>query len=215
MGASQFQDLNPLPAVPTETSRIAQLWNGKTFLNQNFTRKNLVQVRQQTPFQIIHLATHAEFNPGQVSDSYIQLWDDKLRLDELPKLGWNQPAVDLLVLSACRTAVGNPEAELGFAGIAVASQVKTALASLWSVSDEGTLALMTSFYDELRSAKVKTEALRQAQLSMLRGHTQIESGRILRSGSTISLPPALGNLSQPNLAHPYFWSGFTLIGSPW
>lgn len=215
MGASQFRDLNPLPAVPTETSRIAQLWNGKTFLNQNFTRKNLVQVRQQTPFQIIHLATHAEFNPGQVSDSYIQLWDDKLRLDELPKLGWNQPAVDLLVLSACRTAVGNPEAELGFAGIAVASQVKTALASLWSVSDEGTLALMTSFYDELRSAKVKTEALRQAQLSMLRGHTQIESGRILRSGSTISLPPALGNLSQPNLAHPYFWSGFTLIGSPW
>jgi len=216
MGASTFTELAPLPAVPVETKAIAQLWNGKALLDQDFTRTNLVQQRQQTPFQIIHLATHAEFNPGNVDNSFIQLWNDKLRLNQLPDLNWNRPPVDLLVLSACRTAVGNTESELGFAGVAVASQVKSALASLWSVSDEGTLALMTTFYDELRSSKVKSEALRQAQLSMLRGNTRIQGGQLVRSGSgSVPLPATLSNTTTTNFSHPYFWSGFTMIGSPW
>jgi CHAT domain-containing protein len=217
MGASTFQEQNPLPAVPMEVSTITKMWEGASFLNEDFTQQNLVQRRQNNPYQMIHLATHAEFNPGTAEDSYIQLWDSKLRLSQMQELGWDNPAVDLLVLSACRTAVGNPEAEMGFAGLAVASGVKSALASLWSVSDEGTLTLMTEFYNHLQNAKVKSQALRQAQLAMLRGEVKIEAGQLRGSGmrGSVALPPEMANLTNTNLSHPYYWSGFTMIGSPW
>ena len=65
----------------------------------------------------------------------------------------------MLVLSACRTAFGEETAELGFAGAAVKAQVKTVLASLWSVNDIGSAALMSEFYTQLRTAPIKAEAL--------------------------------------------------------
>ncbi|WP_052334368.1 CHAT domain-containing protein [Kamptonema formosum] len=218
MGASQFRDQNPLPAVPVELQTITgQLWRGQAFLNEAFTRNNLNDQRQNYPYQILHLATHGEFQPGEIKNSYIALWDEKLRLNELSKLRLNNPPVELLVLSACRTAVGDEKAELGFAGFAVAAGVKTALASLWYVSDEGTLGLMTEFYSQLNHAKIKAEALRQAQLAMIRGEVRIESGT-LRSGGTrgaVPLPAQLATSENANLSHPYYWSGFTMIGSPW
>ena len=47
------------------------------------------------------------------------------------ELGWDQPAVELLVLSASRTAAGDKNTELGFAGLALASGVKSVLASIF------------------------------------------------------------------------------------
>ena len=84
--------------------------------------------------------------PGSVDASYIQFWNSQLPLNHLRELGLRQPVVQLLVLSACRTALGDLNAELGFAGLAVESGAKAALASLWSVSDTGTLLLMINFY---------------------------------------------------------------------
>lgn len=180
MGAETFTEQNALPAVPKELSLITnQLWTGQSYLNQEFTLKNLKQARNQSPFGIIHLATHGEFSPGEPSNSHIQLWDEKLPLDSLRTLGWNNPPVELLVLSACRTALGNREAELGFAGFAVQAGVKSALGSLWTVSDEGTLGLMSSFYQQLKDAPIKAEALRQAQLAMLRGNVYLEDGQLM------------------------------------
>jgi CHAT domain-containing protein len=155
MGSAKFTDLRPLPAVPVELSTITpSLWKGKSFLNDAFTLENLKAQRKQQPFGIIHLATHASFQPGAPSNSYIELWNSKLRLNQLSELGWNNPAVELLVLSACRTALGDEQAELGFAGLAVQAGVKSAIASLWSVSDEGTLGLMTSV---VRAAEASTD----------------------------------------------------------
>jgi len=196
-----------------------QLWSGEAFLNQAFTRENLRSRQWDEPYRIIHLATHAEFKSGAPGNSYIQLWgDDRLRLDQLRELGWDDPAVDLLVLSACETALGDENAELGFAGLAVQAGVKSALASLWYVSDEGTLALMAEFYNHLSQATVKAEALREAQLAMLRGRVTIEDGELRGTdirGGGIQLPNTLANLDSEDLSHPYYWAGFTLIGSPW
>ncbi|NES95710.1 MAG: CHAT domain-containing protein [Desertifilum sp. SIO1I2] len=219
MGASEFVSLPPLLSVPVELSVISErLWQGEAFLNAEFTQTNLRSQRQNYPYPIIHLATHADFKPGALSNSYIQLWgNDQLTLDQLRQLGWHHPAVELLVLSACRTAFGDEQAELGFAGLAIQAGVKTALASLWYVSDEGTLALMSEFYQYLSQAPIKAEALRQAQLAMLRGHVSIEDGQLRGSGTRgeILLPPELATLDNQQLNHPYYWSGFTMIGSPW
>ncbi|NEP02237.1 MAG: CHAT domain-containing protein [Symploca sp. SIO2E9] len=202
MGASKFKDHSSLPAVPVELTNITQEpWSGQVFLNQEFTLANLQSQRRQHSYKIIHLATHADFRPGSPSNSYIQFWDNKLRLDQIKQLQWYYPPVELLVLSACRTAIGDPEAELGFAGLAVQARVKSAIASLWYVSDEGTLWLMTKFYRHLKTAPIKAEALRQAQIAMLKGQISSEGGQ-------------LRDLSG-NFSHPYFWAAFTVVGNPW
>ena len=221
MGASNFPakyDQNPLPAVPLEISTIVgKIWPGLSFLNENFTLENLRNKRKQPQYKIIHLATHGDFQPGGAENSYIQFWDTKLRLNQLDELKLSNPQVELLVLSACTTAVGDEQAELGFAGLAVHAGVKSALASLWYVSDAGTLGLMTEFYQQLRTAPIKAEALRQAQLSMLRGDVRLQDGYLVRSGNNqaLPLPAELTARGDKNLSHPYYWAAFTMIGSPW
>jgi CHAT domain-containing protein len=138
-------------------------------------------------------------------------------LNQLEELKLSNPQVELLVLSACTTAVGDEQAELGFAGLAVHAGVKSALASLWYVSDVGTLGLMTEFYQQLRTAPIKAEALRQAQLAMLRGEVRLQDGYLVRSGNNqaLPLPSELAARGDRNLSHPYYWAAFTMIGSPW
>jgi CHAT domain-containing protein len=216
MGAEKFKERKPLPAVPVELSLITpSLWQGKSFLNEAFTIQNLKAQRQQKPFGLIHLATHASFRAGAPSDSYIEFWDSKLQLNQLSELGWHEPPVELLVLSACRTALGDRQAELGFAGFAVQAGVKSAIASLWSVSDEGTLALMTQLYQQLKVSPIKAEGLRRAQIAMLKGEVLLKEGNLVTAKGAVPLPPELAKLGNVNLSHPYFWAGFTMIGSPW
>ncbi|MCU0544108.1 MAG: CHAT domain-containing protein [Oscillatoriaceae cyanobacterium Prado104] len=221
MGASKFPekyDQNPLPAVPLELSTIVgKLWPGSSFLNEKFTLGNLKTQRDRPQYKIIHLATHGDFQPGGAENSYIQFWDTKLRLDQLDQLKLSNPQVELLVLSACTTAVGDEQAELGFAGLAFQAGVKSAVASLWYVSDSGTLGLMTEFYQQLRTAPIKAEALRQAQLALLRGEVRLQDGYLQGTGSdgALQLPAELAQAGDRNLSHPYYWAAFTTIGSPW
>jgi CHAT domain-containing protein len=99
MGADRFERLQPLPAVPTELTIIGQQFAiGEKLLNQTFTYANLQQQIAIHRPGILHLATHADFNEGKPSDSYIQLWNQPLRLDQLNQLGLDQAAVELLVL---------------------------------------------------------------------------------------------------------------------
>jgi CHAT domain-containing protein len=217
LGASEFTSLDPLPAVPVELDLLTtRLRSGETLLNDAFTLANLQAAQTRISSQIIHLATHAEFRSGDAHESYIQLGnDERLPVDTMRDLGWNDPVVDLLVLSACRTALGDERAELGFGGIAVAAGVKTAIASLWYVSDSGTLGLMSEFYTWLSRSPIKAEALRQAQLAMSRGEVRIEGNELVGEFGRVPLPPVLQINGTLELSHPYFWSAFTAIGSPY
>lgn len=216
MGASQFTDQSPLPAVPVELAAIVgNVWSGKSFLNDAFTVENLKSARSQVPYGIIHLATHAEFKLANPRNSYIQMWNSKLRLDQLRQLALRKPPVELLVLSACRTALGDEQIELGFAGLAAQAGVKSVLGSLWSVSDEGTLGLMTEFYDRLKNAPIKAEALRQTQVAMLNGEVRVEGENLITRSGSLPLPPSVTRLPSNNFSHPYYWSAFTIVGNPW
>jgi CHAT domain-containing protein len=133
----------------------------------------------------------------------------------MEQMPWRNPMVDLLVLSACRTAVGDAQAELGFAGVALQSGVKSALASLWYVDDLGTLALMGEFYGQLPRWSTKGEALRQAQLSLLQGNVNVRHNTLSLSQNQVNLPNGLKNSSMIDFRHPRYWAAFTLISSPW
>ncbi|MDJ1168687.1 CHAT domain-containing protein [Roseofilum sp. BLCC_M154] len=213
MGASEFEKMPPLPAVPVE---LREIGGERGFLNEAFTVENLRTEHQTGEFPIIHLATHADFQDGAPENSFIQLWESQIQLPEMRGLEWGNPPVDLLTLSACRTALGNEEAELGFAGLAVMSGAKSALASLWYSSDLGTLALMSKFYDQLETAPTRGEALRRAQLAMLQGEVSLDGGQLrgTRGQGGIVLPEELAQGSV-SFSHPYYWAAFTMIGTPW
>lgn len=225
MGASEFTGHAPLPAVPTELDTIlwsldssrqmAEQWDGQTLLNEDFTVPALQEKVESTPFDVVHLATHAEFRPGSPNESYIQFWDRQLGLDQTNMVDWDLPPLELLVLSACRTALGDDMAELGFAGLALKAGVKSAIASLWYVSDFGTLALMSDFYQHLGVTTTKAAALRQAQLNLLHGTVRVENNQLVLSEGRIDLPPILHDQGIDDLSHPFYWAGFTLISSPW
>ncbi|TAE60890.1 MAG: CHAT domain-containing protein [Nostocales cyanobacterium] len=223
LGISQSTEgQDPLPSVPLEIQTVSkEIWSNQSqiLLDQDSTLENLEARSRQKHFGILHLATHGDFKPGNVSNSYIQLWNQKLRVDQIrqlsQELGWQKdPKVEMLVLSACRTAVGSNEAELGFSGLSVQAGVKSVLGSLWYVSDQGSLALMTKFYDRLNTIGLRSESLRQAQLAMLKKEVQITDQQLyLSAEKSIPLPPELINSGRINLSHPYYWSAFTMIGN--
>jgi CHAT domain-containing protein len=209
MGATEFKTQKPLPAVELELSTITQdLWPGRSLLNEDFTLEKLQKERSKTPYGIIHLATHANISAQSAEDSYLQFWDQAFPLSQMRNLNLRIPVVQLLILSACRTALGNPQAELGFAGLSVQSGAKATIASLWSVSDGGSMVLMTDFYRQLKTADIKAEALRNSQIALLRGKVNLKTQYSL-------LPPALVPLKDADLSHPYYWAAFTLVGNPW
>lgn len=219
MGASEFEDAISLPAVPIELETIlTPPWKGIAFLNEDFTLEKLKEIYQKQRFRILHLATHGKFVQGDVSQSFIQLKNEKLRLDQVgeiaEELNWPAPPpVEMLVLSACETALGD-EPELGFAGLAVQAGVKSALASLWQVDDIATLALMSEFYAQLRKTPLKSEALRKTQLAMLERKVRIENNQLfLSEGKPINLPPNVAGVETITFSHPHYWAGFTLIGN--
>ncbi|NJL01778.1 MAG: CHAT domain-containing protein [Spirulinaceae cyanobacterium SM2_1_0] len=214
MGISDFLYLQPLPAVPLELANIErQAAGGKVLLNDGVTLDNLKAQHQVTASPVVHLATHAEFLPDE--GGVIAFQEGLVSLEQFAQLEWQNPELALLVLSACRTAVGNLEAEYGFAGLALQAGVEAAQASLWYASDVGTLALMSEFYAELRQTHLKAEALRRAQLSLLQGEIQLEAGDLTASFGDLPLPLELAGLSDRTFEHPYYWAGFTTIGNPW
>ena len=216
MGTTEFEQLPSLPGVEVELNAIIpQLWSGLKIVGQDFTVENFVKAHQQGNFDIAHIASHARFVPGTPEDSYIQFSDRKLSLDRIAELDLDSPQIDLLVLSACETAIGDESAEYGFAGLAMQAGVKSALASLWSIDDTGTVVLMSNFYQQLKSTPIKSAALRQAQIDLLEQNVFIEENRVRGLGVPIDLPPATANQATPNFSHPFYWAGFTIIGNPW
>ncbi|MDJ1184998.1 CHAT domain-containing protein [Roseofilum casamattae] len=226
MGASTFpkseHNQKALPNVPLELEMITtQGWNGDRFLNEEFTLEKMKAQRLSHPYGIIHLATHANFGTSEDEKTYIEFWDETIPLDTLREFSWHkEPQVELLVLSACKTAIGDLEAEMGFAGLAVRAGVKSSVATLWKVPDLQTMALMSVFYQYLQTEPIKAEALRKAQLAMLRGQVAIENGELVTPHHRVTLPAEIAtrlkNVNESSaFSSPHAWAGFTLVGSPW
>lgn len=190
------QGFRPLPGVETELKQIQQTIPAQTLLDRTFTELNFDEKLKAVPYQIVHLATHGNFS-SKAEDTFILTWDEKININELNSLlraeSKQLRPIELLVLSACQTALGDDRAALGLAGVAVRAGARSTLASLWDVNDRATTLLMTRFYQELAKSYTgkqepitKAEALRRAQQSLL---------------------------ENENFSHPYYWSGFVLVGN--
>lgn len=216
MGVAEFDQEYPLPAVPLELAVVENFVPvSQTLLNEGTTLAALKAVQSLAQPGVLHLATHATFDAQTPEDSYIHLWDEPLSMAEFSRLDWSGADLELLILSACSTAMSSLNAELGFAGLAAAAGVDATVGSLWQVSDVGTLALMSEFYAQLESTELRFEALRRAQLALLNGETRIENGHLLTSRGEVVLPAEWNLPDNATLEHPFFWSAFAMVGNPW
>lgn len=161
-----------LKNVRKELEQIQAAASGQVLLDQRFTREALQKQIKGVSFPIIHLATHGEFS-SSASDTFILAYDQPISINELNDLLRNseqtrtQP-IELLVLSACKTAAGDARAALGLSGVAVQAGARSTLGSLWYLDDESGAQFIRAFYRELSQGRSnKAEALRQAQLSLL------------------------------------------------
>ncbi len=197
-GISEFQEefsnFPALEGVLLEFDQIQQVVPaGEVLLNQEFTTDTFRSIVNEVPFPIVHLATHGVFS-SDLDETYLLAWGSRIGVEELrvtllaSDLERDNP-VELLVLSACETAEGDPRAALGLAGIAIGSGARSTVASLWLADDQATVILISQFYNLLATGNLsKAEALRQAQVFMI-------------------------NETNDLLARPQFWANFVLIGN--
>ncbi|WP_333455707.1 CHAT domain-containing protein [Microcoleus sp. Pol10D4] len=146
-------------------------------------------------YKIIHFATHGFANSAhpELSGIVMSLVDEKgnplngfLRLTDIFNL---KLAADLVVLSACQTGMGQNIQGEGLVGLTrgfMYAGAQRVVVSLWTVDDEGTATLMSSFYQGmLQKGLTPAAALRAAQLEMLK---------------------------QEKWKFPYYWAAFNLQG---
>jgi len=146
-------------------------------------------------YRIVHFATHGLLNSRhpELSGLVLSLIDKDgrardgfLRTHDIYNL---KLRAELVVLSACRTALGNDVKGEGLLGITrgfMYSGTPRVVASLWDVRDQATSKLMSEFYEKmLRGGLRPAAALRAAQLMLLK---------------------------DPRWQSPYYWAGFTLQG---
>ncbi|MEO0541244.1 MAG: CHAT domain-containing protein [Cyanobacteria bacterium P01_A01_bin.105] len=187
IGDLPAMSLQGLQFAGVEVDTISKLFPDTTskVINEQFNKQSVIPNMQD--YDILHFATHATFVTGYPEESFVLLGDgDRINLREMSE--WQLPNAALVVLSACETAVsgilGNGEELLGFGYQIQRTGAKASLSSLWKVNDQGTQSLMGFFYSVLRTTNVsKAEALRRAQVALIRDDVSILQRGITRDGS--------------------------------
>jgi CHAT domain-containing protein/Tol biopolymer transport system component len=149
------------------------------------TKKKVVQ--DAPKFQIVHIASHGQFDPADPLMSGLSLapsegTDGVLRAKEVFAMTLS---ADLVTLSACQTGLGKVtkgDEIIGLNRAFLHSGAHSLLSTLWRVDDMASAVLVKHFYRELETS-TKAEALRKAQLIVKR-----------------------------RFPHPSYWAGFTLVG---
>jgi CHAT domain-containing protein len=171
---------------------------------------------------ILHFATHAELNEDDpLSSAVLLAREDKEdgRLEVREIFGMDLKA-NLVVLSGCDTALGKlstGDELVGLTRAFIYAGSPSVVASLWSVDDSSTAHLMASFYRNLKTMS-KVEALRQAQLELIRGEGRSDMlarrgiGGIGKLGESVKSESPSQNPISISTSHPYFWAPFILVG---
>ena len=185
----------PLPFSRLEVESIVRVHQGpsRKFLGAEATEEHAKDIGPSAKY--IHFATHAILDERFPLSSALVLssaaqrdGQDNGLLEAWEIIEGVRWQADLVVLSACETALGKEVVGEGLMGLTRAIQyagARSVLSSLWSIDDRRTAQLMGQFYHHLEEGESKDSALRSAQLDMLR---------------------------QPYASRPLYWAAFTLNG---
>ena len=221
LGASEFKNLAPLPLVPQELEQLdASIGGADRYLNDAFSPQALLKGAADQRYNRVHVATHAYFRPGGPTQSLLYTGTEPMSMAQFAQLRSerSESPLDLIVLSACRTLLGDQESELGFAGLALQAGARSAIGTLWFVDDVVTSAFFVQFYRLLDQGFPKAEALQRTRALFASGAIQLEGDLVVGADAVpllTGLTPAQRRRIAGGVQHPYLWSGIELIGSPW
>jgi tetratricopeptide (TPR) repeat protein len=253
----------PLPGTRLEVAALAALLpKDKTtlLLGSKASEQELDKLASAgklKEYRLVHLATHGTVDPISAAHSALLLARDRLPGPEqqarLAAAGKKVPTgrlsvadiaerweldADLVVLSACQTALGpdgGGEGLLGFAQVLLAKGARSLVLSLWKVDDTATALLMARFYqnllgqrDGLEKPLPKAEALHEAKRwlrALPRAEVEALAGQLargsVRADDEADRPAPPREVSRPTVpagdtpfAHPRYWAAFILIGDP-
>ncbi|MGA2673310.1 MAG: tetratricopeptide repeat protein [Terracidiphilus sp.] len=210
------------PAMPESHGPM----EGKLLPNDEFTLAALkAELGSGKSFSVVHIASHFVMETGSGEEPYLMLGGADA--GEAKGYAWNLSELEnsavafhgtrLLTLSACSTAkdyTSRNGLEMDSLGmIAQQKDAEAVLATLWDVNDASTSRLMSDFYDRWvkHPGSGKAEALRQAQLALLRGPAASP-----KAGSERGVEAVADASSTPQDAaysHPFYWAPFVLIGN--
>lgn len=177
--------IRPLPETEFEAAALGRYVRSKVLLDRDFTAEQLEDEVADDDYQIVHISTHGQFS-SVPERTFLVAWDRLLDIQEMAQIFQGAGNIDLLVLSACQSAVGDDRSALGLAGLAVQSGARSAIASLWLVDSTGSSVLMDRFYEGLNQGLSNAEALQQAQITLLQSSA---------------------------FSHPFYWAPFVLVES--
>jgi len=191
--------LTPLPGTREEVEGIARLFGKSATKRLGAAATEAAAKRESPQADIVHFACHGWLDGQMGMNSGLALsqpealgWeakgDDDGLLQAWEIFGQVKLKAELVVLSACQTGLGERMRGEGLIGMTRALQyagARSVVASLWKIPDESTGQLMVEFYRQWRGGKSKDEALRQAQL------------KVMKDGKH---------------SHPFYWAAFVLVG---
>ncbi|HTG35616.1 MAG TPA: CHAT domain-containing tetratricopeptide repeat protein [Thermoanaerobaculia bacterium] len=201
-------DWEPLPYSRREVESIAKAYpEARLYLGEEATEEQAKSVARDA--RVLHFATHGYIDdktpldsalvltipeglPAGRDNGLLQVWEifESVRLD-----------ADLVVLSACESALGREVSGEGLIGLTRAFQyagARSVVATLWDVTDQVTAELMARFHRHLAAGLTKDEALRAAQIELIRQPVQITTSQ----GQTV----------ETDASAPFFWAAFQLFG---
>lgn len=195
----EFEKFGPLPEAEQEVKTLARLYGaGRSRVFIGSEAREGVAKTEASKFEVLHFATHGLLDNRNPMFSFLTMAqragdpneDGLLEAREIINMDLH---AKLAVLSACQTArgwVGAGEGVIGMSWALFVAGVPTTVASQWKVDSASTTSLMIDFHRRLttRSKVTKAEALRQAELGLLR---------------------------SARYRHPFYWAGFVMIGDGW
>lgn len=175
-----------------EARRVARKLGTKAKLGKEAQESLLYQLDGKV--DLLHIAAHGTYDNTSPLFSAIHLAEGngrngQLNVDEIQS-ELDLSGVNLVVLSACQSGVGKRSGGdeiIGLTRSILYAGSPGVIATLWNISDDATPPLIETFYDHLLAGATAADALRAAQMALLR---------------------------DPVLAHPRFWAAFFLTGDP-
>jgi CHAT domain-containing protein len=194
---------------------------GEIKLDDQFTESSMRQTLLKH-YPVVHIASHFLFYPGNETNSFLLLGDGThLSVAEFRSFPNLFGGVQLLTLSACNTGAGDVNGdgkEVESLGVlAQRKGAKAVVATLWPVADVSTSILMQEFYRIRETSRTtKLEALREAQLALLRGKVtsvSVSKDRGLSHAKEGVQGSQVAFDAKTPFAHPYYWAAFFLMGN--
>lgn len=167
-----------LPGAAQEAKNVAEQLNIRSgcelgcYVDHECTSESFLHeiIRPRGGHGVIHLATHANFDPSSDASSNLTFLDKELSIRTLRTILDNSSCdTGLFVLSACGTARQDIDVE-GFSSVLLRSGVRTVLSTLWETFDDSAPEFFCDFYTTIRdfsSASATASAVRMAQLRLL------------------------------------------------